>query len=92
MQTVSEQERVFAAAIYEIRQLLSGYLGSENEDDLIVSQVAHLAYALHNQAEQSLAGEKFNLERACSAVSRVDEMLGSTFISQFERHGVTWRT
>ena len=90
MQTVSEQEKVFAAAIYEIRLLLSGYLGSENEGDLVVRQAAHLAYALHNQALLSLAGETIDLDKAHAAVSGVDKMLGSAHISQFAHHGVTW--
>lgn len=46
----SDQAKVLAQAIYEIRVLLSGYLGSENEGELPVRQAAHLAYALHNQA------------------------------------------
>jgi hypothetical protein len=90
MQTVSEQEKIFAAAIYEIRLLLSGYLGSVNDGDLVVRQAAHLACALHNHALQFLQGEVIDLVTVRSAMSRADEMLGSNHVLRFAEIGVTW--
>lgn len=42
--------KAVALALYQIRILLSDYLGSQNEGDIVVRQAAHLAYALHNEA------------------------------------------
>jgi hypothetical protein len=84
----SKQERMFAKAIYEIRLLLSGYLGSSSEGDIAVRQAAHLAYALHNQALQSLAGDAIDFEGTLGSIASVDNMLGSDFASRFAEAGI----
>jgi hypothetical protein len=42
--------RLLAHALFEIRVLLAGYLGSTNEGDPAVRRAADQAYALHNEA------------------------------------------
>ena len=53
------QAKILAQAIYEIRLLLSGYLGSQNKGDTSVREAAHLAYALHNEALAVIEGKDF---------------------------------
>jgi len=88
MAATSEQEKILAYAIYEIRLLLSGYLGSETEGDLAVRQAAHLAYALHNFALDVVAGRSFNAQNATSAIAAADALLGSEFVSRFIDAGI----
>lgn len=80
----SVQLRVMAQAVYEVRLLLSGYLGSSNEGDMAVRRAAHLAYALHNQALAAVEGGTFDAARAVASVSAVDRLLGSDFGPRFE--------
>ena len=79
MQTTTDRERVLAAALYEIRLLLAGYLGSDNEATQDVRQAAHLAYATHNLAQSVLDGSEGDLGSSLSAICAVDAMLGSKF-------------
>ena len=51
--TVAQSEahtKAVALALYQIRILLSGYLGTSSKGDISVRQAAHLAYASHNEA------------------------------------------
>ena len=50
------QTKILAQALFEIRLLLSNYLGSDNSADLCVRLAAHLAYALHNEALSVMEG------------------------------------
>ena len=50
------QDQVLAFAVYEIRLLLAHHLGSDDTPDPSVRTAAHLAYALHNQADAVLHG------------------------------------
>jgi len=79
----SDQAKVLAQAIFEIRVLLSGYLGSENEGDLAVRQAAHLAYALHNQALAVLEGKSFEVTEAIRGLAFADRVLGAEFAERF---------
>jgi len=93
MRDPSEPERLFAQALYEIRLLLAGYLGSWNvgslnEVDLCVRQAAHLSYALHNEALQSLAGETIDMGPALAGLAAVDRMLQSDFVQRFAEQGL----
>lgn len=45
-----DENKILAFAVYELRLLLAGHLGSEATADPAVRAAAHLAYALHNQA------------------------------------------
>ncbi|WP_372162174.1 hypothetical protein ACCP91_00390 [Xanthomonas axonopodis pv. cyamopsidis] len=73
------QEQLFAFALYEIRLLLAGHLGSQSESPLSVRAAAHLAYALHNDAEAVLQGRSFDSESVATRLGAVDRMLGTTF-------------
>jgi hypothetical protein len=52
--------KAVALALYQVRVLLSGYLGSQATGDISVRQAAHLAYALHNEALAILEGGSFD--------------------------------
>lgn len=52
-----QRDELMAAAIYEIRLLLAGYLGSDCDAEPNVRLAAHLAYALHNDALTILDGD-----------------------------------
>lgn len=64
--------RLIANALYEIRLLLSPYLGSENDASRDVRLAAHLAYALHNEAAALIDSEKFDVEAALRKVAAID--------------------
>jgi len=81
----SDQAKVLAQAIYEIRTLLSGYLGSDNPSDMAVRQAAHLAYALHNQALATLDGKAFDVSEAIAQFGFADKVLGAGFAERFKR-------
>ncbi len=68
------QAQIMAQAIYEIRVLLAGYLGSQCEGDPLVRQAAHLSYALHNEALAVLEGRGFDESAAISKIQAVDEL------------------
>jgi hypothetical protein len=77
--------KTVALALFQIRVLLSSYLGSENDGDRSVRQAAHLAYALHNEALALLEGGSFDAEAVARRLSIVDEMLSSKFRELFAR-------
>ena len=80
------QAKILAQGIYEIRQLLSGYLGSRNEGDPLVRRAAHLAYALHNEALSVIEKGTFDSAKAIDKIRAVDSMFGESFASRFESH------
>jgi hypothetical protein len=80
------QTKILAQGIYEIRQLLSGFLGSENAGDPCVRRAAHLAYALHNEALAVIDGGTFDASRAVDKVRAVDRMFDESFAARFESH------
>jgi hypothetical protein len=66
-----EKARLIASALYEIRILLSGYLGSDSEGDASVREAAHLAYALHNDAASVMEGGDFDLQAALERIKAI---------------------
>ena len=80
------QAKILAQGIYEIRLLLSGYLGSQNPGDPVVRRAAHLAYALHNEALSIIEGGTFDSGKAVDKVRAVDMMFEERFASRFETH------
>ena len=75
---ISDAEtRIIAGALYEIRLLLSAYLGRENEAPAEVRFAAHLAYALHNEALASMAGTGFDIDAALNKVASIDGILST---------------
>jgi hypothetical protein len=81
----SDQAKVKALAVYEIRLLLSGYLGSENNGDMAVRQAAHLAYTLHNQALSILDDKTFDVSESIQALKFSDTVLGAKFTEKFNK-------
>jgi hypothetical protein len=79
-----QQVQLLARALYEIRLILSGYIGSTVEADTSVRVAAHLAYALHNEAEAVANGGSFNLEVARSKIRAVDKMFGENLLSRLQ--------
>jgi hypothetical protein len=77
--------KMVALALFQIRVLLSGYLGRDSDGDLCVRQAAHLAYALHNEALALVEGGTFDAQAVASRLASVDEMLGADFFQLFTR-------
>jgi hypothetical protein len=75
--------KLVALALFEIRVLLSGFLGSKADADANIRQAAHLAYALHNDAIAIVEGRHFDVEEAMSRLRAVDAMLGAAFSDRF---------
>jgi len=75
--------KAVALALFQIRVLLSGYLGSQNDGDIDVRQAAHLAYALHNEALALIDGGAFDAEAVNRRLAAVDEMLGCRLTQLF---------
>ena len=81
------QTKILAQALYDIRVLLSGYLGSQNPSDVVVRQAAHLAYALHNEVLAILDGGTFDSQQAISQVEAVDRLFEQEFFAtRFTQH------
>ncbi|MFA6903567.1 MAG: hypothetical protein WC236_10835 [Gallionellaceae bacterium] len=84
MSTQNSQAKILAQGIFQIRLLLSGYLGSQAEGDTSVREAAHLAYALHNEALAILDNKEFDEKIALSKIAAVDSMFNETyFLKQF---------
>ena len=77
-----DQTKILAFAVYELRLLLAGHLGSDVNGEPSVRAAAHLAYALHNQALAVLEGRSFDPAEAVEAIARVDKVLGENFVQQ----------
>jgi hypothetical protein len=69
------EQNILAHALYEIRILLSPYLGANNKDPIEVRVAAHLAYALHNEALAVAEGQHFDVEAALAKVKAIDALL-----------------
>lgn len=82
---MSQEEKLLAFAVYEIRLLLAGHLGSQSTSELPVRAAAHLAYALHNEANSMLHGDSFDAQRAIERLGAVDRMLGTDFQGRFAK-------
>ena len=80
MNANSDQIKILAFAVYQLRLLLAGHLGSDANTDPSVRAAAHLAYALHNQALAVLEGRSFDLTEALEAIRKVDKVFGENFV------------
>jgi len=80
------QTKILAQAVYEIRVLLSGYLGRQNSGETVVREAAHLAYALHNEALAILENRTFDPAEAQRKIEAVDRMFNETFAERFGTH------
>jgi hypothetical protein len=76
-----QESILLAKALYEIRVLLSPYLGSDCEADLPVREAAHLAYALHNEALAVIESRDFDLQDATAKVAAIKNLLPGSDVS-----------
>jgi len=74
-----DETKILAFAVYELRLLLAGHLGSNATADPALRAAAHLAYALHNQALAILEGRSFSTAEAVAAIASVDRLCGESF-------------
>ena len=83
------QLKLMAAGIYEIRTLLSSYLGSQNDADTVVRLAAHLSYALHNEALNILEGDgTFDIKAALEKIKAAEKVVDSQYADNFGILGV----
>ena len=69
-----------AAAVFEIRLLLSNYLGSSCDADPSIRLAAHLAYALHNEALAIFEGDgQVDIDAARRRIAHVEMIVGESF-------------
>lgn len=85
MRDHNDQAKLLALALFEIRVLLSRYLGSESDGEPVVRQAAHLAYALHNQAVAVIEGKSFDVTEAIAALDFADRVLDAGFAEKFSQ-------
>ena len=83
MDDKSDQNKLIALALYEIRLILASQLGSENETDTSTRVASHLAYALHNEALAVLEGKSFDIDKALRKIESIDKILGEDYSSHF---------
>jgi len=81
----NEPAQALAWALYEIRVLLAGHLGSDNPGDPAVRQAAHTAHALHNQALAVLEGRSFDPATAVPALAFVDRQFGGDVVGPYRQ-------
>ncbi|WP_460124617.1 hypothetical protein [Pseudomonas sp. S2_C03] len=83
----SDQTRLLALGLLEIKTLLADYLGSEVDAPMSVRIAAHMAYALHNEAEAAYSNADFHLGHTIMKIAAIDQILGVTdgaaFLSRF---------
>lgn len=68
--------KLFAMALYELRILLAGGLGSNNDAPQEIRLASHLAYALHNDALAVIDGKSIDVEAAISRIAHIDQIIG----------------
>jgi hypothetical protein len=73
----SEQEKILAASLFQMRVLLSDWLGPQSEAPMHLRVAAHLAYALHNEALAVFEGKTFNAQAALAKIAAIDNLLGT---------------
>lgn len=76
-----QESILLAKALYEIRVLLSPYLGSNCEADLPIREAAHLAFALHNEALAAIEARGFDLQAAAAKVAAIKNVLLDSLVS-----------
>lgn len=80
-QSVDHEKRLLAAAVFELRVLLSSCLNPDADD--AASTAALFANALHNQALATLEGRPFNVAEALEAIDRLEPRLGRRYLQHF---------
>jgi hypothetical protein len=80
---VDLEKRLLAAAVFELRVLLSSHINPEDQSP--AASAALFAYALHNQALAVLEGRPIDVAQALDSVARLEPRLGSAYLEQFRR-------
>ncbi|MFB9037414.1 hypothetical protein, partial [Xanthomonas arboricola] len=79
----NSQLRLFAAALYQIRVLLAGHVGSGSKNP--ETAAAELAYALHNQALAALESKHVDVPGALDGLTRLEPLVGATLLADLRR-------
>ena len=82
-ESVDLEKRLLAAALFELRVLLSSHINPEDKSP--VGTAAWFAYFLHNQAAATLAGQPFDVAAAIDGLSRLEPELGPEHLQHFRR-------
>ena len=82
-QKVDLEKRLMAAALFNVRVLLTGHLDRDERSP--ASDAAWLAYSLHNQALSVLDGQAFDVAQALDVVERLEPRLGAAYVQEFRQ-------
>lgn len=80
---MSDQIKILALALYEIRLLLAGYDGSADQCDTNIKIAQRLAYALHNEAAAAFEGKEFSVDAAIVKIKAIDHILDIEYSNVF---------
>lgn len=80
---VDLEKRLLAAAVFELRVLLSAHINPDDKSP--AASAALFAYALHNQALAVLDGEPIDVAKALDSVAKLESRLGVDYVQQFRR-------
>ncbi len=84
----SAEVKLLAYALYQIKILLGAHLGSQSTSPTELRVVAHLAYALHNEALAILENRSFDLKAALAKLDAIDGIVGTKDGSFFHQQFV----
>ena len=83
-QQSNSEKKLFAAALYCIRTLLSSHVGSGTNSP--ETAAAELAYVLHNDALAALANEPVDVSLALSRLTRIEPLLGPALLAELRKN------
>jgi hypothetical protein len=85
---MQNETELLALALLQIRLLLADSLGSVNDAPIQTRIAAHLAYALHNEAEIIHKGRPVDVNVALARIAAIDSVLGvedgKRFVQNFQ--------
>jgi len=81
--SIDLEKRMLALAVFELRSMLSSYIGVADGSPAAVA--ADFAYALHNCALASLEGKSFSVDEALSALERLEPTLGRRYLDHIRK-------
>jgi hypothetical protein len=68
------EAKLFAAALLELRIILSAVVGPDADHELKVAE--RMAYALHNDALALIDGKPIDQEAALARIAHIDQVIG----------------
>ncbi|RMR58100.1 hypothetical protein ALP83_101488 [Pseudomonas syringae pv. actinidiae] len=74
----TDQIKLLALTLLEIKTLLADYPGRDVDAPMSVRVAAHMAYALHNEAEAVYSNADFEIADASLKIYAIDQILGVT--------------